>query len=207
MKPSGDSGIVVAKDMNVSNAAIYSLALSMIDFKTTNHLLEIGFGNGKFLSNYFEYNPNITVYGVDFSETMFREAMLLNQQYIENNQLILKCEDSQNTSFKNDSFDTIITINTIYFWDSVDAQINEFCRLLKKGGTLLVGYRPRSKMETLPFVKEFFRLIESQEIIERFKEHDLKVIDKKEENITRKSVDGKEINSIDICITFENCKK
>jgi len=206
MKPSGESGIKVGKDMNISNNAIYSLACTLIDFKDNDKILEIGFGNGNFFSNYFNINPNINVFGVDFSDIMCGEAALLNQRYIDGNKLFLSCEDSLRTSFNNDYFDTIISINTIYFWTSMDEQIEEIRRLLKKSGKLLIGFRPKSIMEKLPFTKEVFRLFESLQIFELLQRHNFKIIDEKARHISRKSVDGNDINSIDICIVAENCK-
>ena len=61
----------------------------MIDLKDNDKILEIGFGNGNFISNYFTMNPNIKVFGVDYSETMCSEAVSINQKYINNNQLFL----------------------------------------------------------------------------------------------------------------------
>ncbi len=175
-------------------------------FVYISKVLEIGFGNGNFFSNYFNINPSINVFGVDFSDTMCGEAVLLNQRYINDNKLSLSCEDSLRTSFDNDYFDTIISINTIYFWNSIDEQIEEIRRLLKRGGKLLIGFRPKSIMEKLPFTKEVFRLFESLQIIELLQRHNFKIIDEKTRNISRKSVDGNDINSIDICIVAEKCK-
>lgn len=208
MKPSGKSGIMVGKTMNISNSAIYSLACTMIDFKDNDKVLEIGFGNGAFFFNYFNINPNIKVFGVDYSDTMCSEATILNQRYINNKKLSLKCEDSLKISFDTDYFDTIIAINTIYFWNSsIDEQIEEIRRLLKSDGKLLLGLRPKSSMENPPFTKEVFRLFEPLQIIELLQRHNLKIVDEQARNVSRKSVDGKYINSIDICIVAEKSKR
>ncbi len=39
MKPSGESGIKVGENMNISNNAIYSLACTMINFKDNDKVL------------------------------------------------------------------------------------------------------------------------------------------------------------------------
>lgn len=207
MKPTGETGIIVGENMNVSNVEIYSLACTMMEFNVNDKILEIGFGNGRFFSYYFNINSNINVFGVDHSETMYREAMILNNEYIDNKKLILKLEDSLKTSFVSDYFDTIISINTIYFWKSIDDQIEEICRLLKSRGKLIIGFRPKSQLEHFPYTKEGFKLFESSEIIDLFKKHDLKFIKEKTKNVTRKAVDGQDIDSKEICLAFKNCKK
>ena len=154
MKPSGEIGKKVGENMNIANNAIYDLACTMIDFKDNERILEIGFGNGNFFPKYFKINPKIKVFGVDYSDTLYSEATSRNQKYINNNQLSLKCENSIKTSFESDYFNTIITINTIHFWNPIDKQIAEIRRILKRGGHLLIGFSPRSIMENLPFTND-----------------------------------------------------
>lgn len=203
MKPIGERGIIVGENMNVSNVEIYSLACTMMDFNDNDKILEIGFGNGRFISYYFNINSNINVFGVDHSETMCREAMIINNKYIDNKKLILKFEDSLKTSFVSDYFDTIISINTVYFWKSIDDQIEEICRLLKSRGKLIIGFRPKSQLEHFPYTKVGFKLFESSEIIGLFKKHGLKFIKEKIKNVKRKAVDGQDIESKDICLAFK----
>ena len=206
-KPIGDKGKLVGENMNISNNYIYSMTCQLVDFRDNDKVLEIGFGNGKFFSKYFDKNPNIQIYGIDFSDVMCSEATLINQTYIDKNLLQIKCEDSLKTRFENNFFDTIISINTIYFWDSIDEQIEEISRILKYNGKLLLGIRPKSIMEKLPFTKEVFKLFDSIEVIELFEKHNFRFVDEKIENISRKSADGKEVDSIDICILLEKYRK
>lgn len=204
-KPTGEKGIIVGENMNASNVEIYSLACTMVDFNDNDKILEIGFGNGRFISYYFNINSNIKVFGVDHSETMCYEATLLNNKYIDNKKLILKLEDSIKTSFESDFFDTIISINTIYFWKSIDEQIEEICRLLKSNGKIIIGFRPKSQLERFPYTKEGFRLFESSEIINLFKKHGLYLIKEKTKKVSRKAVDGQDIKSKEICLAFKKC--
>jgi len=207
MKPSGEFGKLVAKNMNISSGAIYSLACTMIDFKDNDRILEVGFGNGKFFSNYFNINPKIRVFGIDYSDTMISEATSINHEFINNKKLSLKCEDLLNTSFDIDSFDIIITINTVYFWDPFNKHIDKISGLLKRGGKLIIGFSPKNVMENLPFTEEVFRLYESSEIRGLLQRHKFKIVDEKMQNISKKSTDGKDINSIIMCIAAENFNK
>jgi ubiquinone/menaquinone biosynthesis C-methylase UbiE len=202
-KPTGEIGSMVAESMNMSNTYTYDMAIPMLDLGKTDKMLEIGFGNGNFFKKYFEINPNIKVFGVDYSETMCQEAALLNQDYVRYNQLDLRCENALNTSFDNDYFDLVITINTLYFWNPPEKQIKEINRILKKGGKFLIGFSPKSVMENLPFTKESFRLFEKQEVINLLKNNQFKIADEQVQNINRRLVTGEYIDSIIICIVAE----
>lgn len=46
----------------------------MTDFSSVQKNMEIGFGNGKHLSGYFDLNPELTITGIDFPEYMCEEA-------------------------------------------------------------------------------------------------------------------------------------
>ena len=43
--------------------------------------------------------------------------------------------------FQTHRFDTVFTVNTIYFWQDPAAVLSEIERVLKPGGTLLIGFR------------------------------------------------------------------
>lgn len=198
--PVGENGILIAETMNLTNLSIYSLAYQLIKPKNNHNLLEIGFGNGKFLNEYFSINPNIRVYGIDFSEIMCNEAKALNANLLAQNKLFLSCQNAMNTNFSNNFFDLIITINTIYFWVDTDKQLNEISRILKKGGELLIGFRPKSYMENFPFTKDIFTLYELSDVERLLKQHGFEVVDIKEQTIKRQAIDGTEFTSMDSCI-------
>jgi ubiquinone/menaquinone biosynthesis C-methylase UbiE len=199
-QPSGEAGKIVGESMNIANCSLYILASNLLKFNSGDKVLEIGFGNGKFFSSYFEMNPNIEVYGIDFSQTMCDEATLINKPLIDKKQLFLQCSDASNTSYQSNCFDSIITHNTIYFWNPFEKQLDEIRRILKPGGTLIIGFRPRSVMEKMSFTSEVFQMFELSEITETLKKHHFEIIDEKIQNLVRKTVDGNEINATDICV-------
>ncbi len=202
-KPFGEQGKLVGEKMNVSNNSIYALMFSKIEFNDNDNILEIGFGNGKFFKRYFEKARNIKVSGIDISDVMLEEASIINKGLIESNKLFIYCESCQKMSFPDGSFDKIISLNTIYFWEQRDAQLEEIKRVLKRNGKLVIGFRPKSIMEKLAFINNSFNLFESNEIAKLLEKHNFKNIREFMQNISRKTVDGSDIDSIDICISGE----
>jgi SAM-dependent methyltransferase len=203
MKPTGETGLKVGENMNSSNNQIYDFVFTSMNVKDNCKILEIGFGNGKFVAKYFDINPAIHVSAVDFSEIMCSEAKKINKRFIDDNKLVVKCEDSLNLSFPNDTFDIAVTINTIYFWDSPDRHLQSIKRVLRKGGLLFIGYRPKSAMIKLPFVKEVFKLYDTEDLQSLITKNGFKIVKEDKQTINRTSVDGSEIKSTDICLIVE----
>ena len=94
-------------------------------------MLELGCGTGHW-SDYF-LQKGFKVIGIDTSEAMLSIAKKKN--------INIKCEiaDSQNIPFKDESFDVVSSITMLEFVENQDKVIEEAYRVLKKGGTLILG--------------------------------------------------------------------
>lgn len=156
--PNGEFGIKVAAEMNLANAQLSRMAMKYAGISSGNTVLEIGFGNGAFLTEYFALADNLHVYGVDLSMLMCREAVQRNTELLKSGVLHLCCSDCCRLPFANNSFDAIVTVNTLYFWPDCVAQCREFLRVLKPGGRLSIGFRQKEVMRFLPFVETGFTL-------------------------------------------------
>jgi ubiquinone/menaquinone biosynthesis C-methylase UbiE len=202
-KPDGEMGIEIGEKMNSSNNTMYNLVFSKLELKKGFNVLEIGYGNGKFIPDYFNICPDIKVAGVDFSDTMFAQAVENNKDLIQQSRVLLKCEDAMAMSFPNDTFDVVVTINTVYFWKDAAAQMKEIKRVLKKGGRLYIGYRPKEVMQNLPFIEEHFTLFDPEDLENLMITHQFRVIENKSQTISRTGIDGAEIVSMDNCLIAE----
>lgn len=203
MNPSGEVGLKVAENMNSTNNIIYDFVISKMDINNGDKILEIGFGNGKLIPKFFAVNPNIQFSGIDFSEPMCAEAILANKDLIESDKLIISCQDSIKMPFPNDYFDSVATINTIYFWDDLTIQLNEIKRVLRKGGRLHMGYRPKSSMENLPYTQEVFKHYDPIDLRLLTEENGFKTIKEDAQTSTIKAVDGANVQILDICLIIE----
>ncbi|HEX2935648.1 MAG TPA: class I SAM-dependent methyltransferase [Bacteroidales bacterium] len=203
MRPTGENGLKVGENMNSSNKLIYDLIISQMKIEDRMRILEIGFGNGKFIPRFFELNPSINMAGIDFSDIMCNEAKAANKEWVEAGKLIVKCEDSQAISFPDEYFDIVVSVNTVYFWQPLEMHLNEIKRVLRKGGLLVTGYRPKEVMKNLPFAQEVFRLFDPEELQLEVEKNGFKVIKEERKETHRKSVDGSEVHSMDICLIAE----
>lgn len=203
MKPAGEIGLVVGEKMNVANEQLYDLVLSQLDLSPVQRLLEVGFGNGKFLRRFFAANPSLNVWGVDFSQTMCDAAAASHADLIASKQLHLLCQDAATLPWEDGFFDTAITLNTVYFWPSIAGQAAEFHRVLRTGGRLLIGYRTRSAMDHFPFTQEVFALYEPDELRAAFERSGFRFIDDVIHMTNLVTLDGTSQSLEDRCLVLE----
>lgn len=201
-KPEGENGIKVAKGMNQSNAFLYNLTLENLSIKDNNQILELGFGNGFFIKDVLKKAKNITYHGIDFSEDMFNEASLMNQNFIEDNKAKLNLANISSIPYPNDYFDIIFTINTLYFWEKPLENLLEIKRVLKKDGIICISIRPKEIIEKLPFSKYGFTLYSIDDVIQLYKDADLKFLnyDQKIEPKIEISYRSNDIQTESVCI-------
>jgi len=152
-KPNGFFGSrLIGRMMNNGNAHLESLAISCAEINPNNHVLEIGFGNGKLLKQLCSTVTNGKVYGVDISEDLVKQVSASMRHQIDNGQLQLHLAGVSSIPLPDNSIDCIITCNTIYFWPEPLEDTKELLRILKLGGKLICGYRTKEEMEAYPFV-------------------------------------------------------
>ena len=58
--------------------------------------------------------------------------------------------------FNEAAFDKICTVNTVYFWTSLEAGFAEIYRVLKSGGRAIVGFLPKEKMDRMGMPSDIF---------------------------------------------------
>ncbi|MFT7611732.1 MAG: ubiquinone/menaquinone biosynthesis C-methylase UbiE [Parvicellaceae bacterium] len=107
---------------------------------------------------------NLKYTGVDFSPTMGKEANLINKAMIATESVIFREASIEKLPFKDNSFDSITTTNTLYFWPHPISNIRELLRVLKPKGKLLIAYRSKSWIDQLEIAKYRFEKYENQDV-------------------------------------------
>lgn len=201
-KPRGEEGITVGTEMNKSNASLYDLTFSTLQFQDYENVLEIGFGNGKFFGRYSAINLTVQLTGLDYSELMCEEARKRNPDLIANGTLKIKHGDALSSGFPDNEFDKVIALNTIYFWEPLEDHFLEIKRILKPGGLFLVGFRPKDAVQDFEFVKYNFNLYELEDLKEIAVTCGFHVFSANQAQ-HQKSYKGREFTVKDICLVLE----
>jgi SAM-dependent methyltransferase len=154
-RPNGFFGSrFIGKMMNKGNADLEQLSLTCSEISATDHVLEIGFGNGQLLQQLCTSITTGKVYGVDISTDLITQVGNRFKHQIQQNKLELHLSGVSQLPMADNSIDTIITNNTIYFWPNPLNDAKELLRVLKPGGKLIIGYRTVDDMERMPFVTQ-----------------------------------------------------
>ena len=120
--------------MNYSNAQVSIDIVNRMKLKKTDHVLELGVGNGLAIKEIAKISEN-KIIGIEISAE-FRKK-LLNKQLPKN--IVILENDAKDLSkeIPDGSIDKLLAINVIYFLKPMEEYILEFKRILKKGG---IGY-------------------------------------------------------------------
>src|SRR5690606_101248 len=132
-------------------------------------VVEIGMANGFFVPKIFQKENKVEYTGFDFSETMVRHATELNKNLVEKGSVHFVQSHAANLPFNDNEVDILFTLNTIYFYDDPKVELQEYFRILKPGGHLFIGIRPKSLMQYYPMTKFGFKMYEPDDVIELLK--------------------------------------
>lgn len=169
-KPDGETGKEVGVQMNKGNRHICLNSYGVLTPKEGDNILEIGMGNGFFIKDLFRMVNELRYKGVDFSSTMVKEAIHLNQQYIKEGQVEFYKASIERLPFDDNSFDCITTTNTLYFWPKPNDNIKELLRVLKPHGKLLVAYRSKDILDKIELTQYDFEKYEVMDVEKLFEE-------------------------------------
>ncbi|WP_169306524.1 class I SAM-dependent methyltransferase [Cohnella pontilimi] len=165
-QPAGFVGKLVGLLMNKGNDFMNRFTIGIVDPRPGESILEIGFGNGKYIHEIASKMKTGFVAGVDFSSTMVEQARKRNKAYILQGLVDINLGEVNHIPFESETFNKVFTVNTIYFWPNPANDIREIHRVLKTDGQLVVSFRSKERMERLEFTKHGFKLYDPEEVIE-----------------------------------------
>jgi ubiquinone/menaquinone biosynthesis C-methylase UbiE len=164
-KPQGEFATRVGEMMNEGNLHMNQYAIEALHVRENDRILEIGMGNGFFVKEIVTAAPGVRYVGCDFSEAMIKEAGERNAALVESGQAGFFLANADQLPLKNETFDKIFTVNTLYFWEDPVVTLAEFARVLQPDGELLIVIRPKSVMENYPFTKYGFNMFSMEEVV------------------------------------------
>jgi len=192
-QPEGSLGIKVGENMNKGNRLMNLETIKQLEISNNDNILEIGMGNGFFVGDIVAAAQNVKYTGCDFSETMIREAIELNNSFAPNAKFVL-CDATQ-LPFNDGSFDKLVTVNTIYFWEDAMQILAEIRRVLKPNGIFIVTLRPKKVMDQLPVVQHGFTTYATDDIIKLLAQNDFQTLSYKESEDVEIKMDDRTVKN------------
>jgi SAM-dependent methyltransferase len=143
-RPSGWLGEIVARVMALETAPVNRLALDELSLQAGESVLEIGCGHGRTLARLAEV-PRSTLAGIDPSEVMVRLARRRLRRTLDARRAEISLASSAKIPHPDGRFDAAFAVHVVYFWREPRADLGEIRRVLRPGGRVLLGYRPRDE--------------------------------------------------------------
>jgi ubiquinone/menaquinone biosynthesis C-methylase UbiE len=126
-----------------SNRKRNAWAVSLLDVRPDDRVLEVGFGPGLAILDLSRIAHEGYVCGIDHSELMLRQASRRNADGIGRGVVDLRLGSVDDLPVFDALFDKILAVNAIMFWNEPDARLEGLRRLLRPGGLIAVVHQPR----------------------------------------------------------------
>ncbi|MFD6270939.1 methyltransferase domain-containing protein [Nocardia asteroides] len=164
--PHGTLGKGVAFFLNRGNRRAIAAAVDATGVAAGATVADIGFGGGVGLGLFLDrVGADGVVHGVEPSPDMLARARSGFAGQVAAGRLVLDAGSLTALPSADASLDAAITVNTIYFLDGLPAACAELARVLRPGGTAVVGIGDPDAMAKMPFTPYGFTLRPVAEVI------------------------------------------
>ena len=136
-KPQGKLGNIQLKSMNKEHTPVSLWGLKHLDIKPDDVILDVGCGGGINIRRMAEKAKK--VYGIDYSIESVKLSREVNEKFIKEGKVEIQEGNVMSLPFDDNSFDIVTAFETVYFWPDIEKSFAEVKRVLKPGGTFLIG--------------------------------------------------------------------
>ncbi len=131
--PEGEIGLAVMARVYESNAQSSVKAVATLGLSASSHVLEIGFGNGRMVSEVIRQAQDLRYVGLDISPTMVAEAKRFNATLVPARRASFYLGSAEHMPFPDSSFDCVFSIGVAHFWSTPSLALSETLRVLRPG--------------------------------------------------------------------------
>lgn len=157
-QPRGAQARETAASMNRANRETNRRAIKLLRLEAHDRVLEIGPGNGAFAAQIVSAAAHIAYTGLDWSHDMVLQAQRRNHRLAALYPVVFEHGNAQHMPFGDQTFDKILAVHTVYFWDDPVRQLHELQRVLNPDGLMCLAFGDRSFMQQLTFTRHGFTL-------------------------------------------------
>jgi arsenite methyltransferase len=165
--PQGLFGRFVGFLMNRHNARMNAFAVKMLALKPDDRVLEIGFGGGATLPALITGAGFVA--GVDRSADAVGWASSRFARHVASGRADFREGHVEALPYESAAFGKVCTVNTVYFWKSLEAGFAEIRRVLAGDGRVVVGFLPKERMAQMNMPADIFTLRAPDDVIAALK--------------------------------------
>lgn len=136
--PSGIAGRILGHAMGWFNAEPVREAVGSLHLAARDHVLEVGCGNGKAIQAMLRLTPHLRICAIDHSAAMVDQACARNRWAINERRVTILQGGVTDIPWPSLSFNKILLVNVIYFFDKGGGEMKQIFNLLKPGGRLVI---------------------------------------------------------------------
>ncbi|WP_344936166.1 class I SAM-dependent methyltransferase [Sphaerisporangium flaviroseum] len=118
-------------------------AVSLLDVRPTDRVLEIGFGPGVAIAEFAGRATRGHVFGIDHSQAMVRQAARRNAAAVRAHRVHLTHASVERLPSFGDPLDAILAVNSVGFWPNPVERLRELRHLLGPAGRIALVSQPR----------------------------------------------------------------
>ena len=130
--PAGDAGRDMILRMNREHGPLRAWGFAHIPVGKS--VLDVGCGAGAALRELAERSPDADLTGCDISPLAIETAAALNESFVKGGRMRFLLCGVPDLPFKDGAFDTVFSVESLYFWPDQLAGLREILRVLAPGG-------------------------------------------------------------------------
>jgi ubiquinone/menaquinone biosynthesis C-methylase UbiE len=162
-KPTGNGGVLSTFFMNRLNQKQYKCVMNNICCPQNGKVLDIGFGNGYLIGRFARQNIG-DFYGIEISGDMLKAGVKRNNKFVNQGKLHLSKGTALDIPFENSFFDSVYTVNTVYFWSDLDKGLSEVSRVLKRNGIFINAFYSKQWLDKIKYTQYGFNKYIKEEL-------------------------------------------
>jgi ubiquinone/menaquinone biosynthesis C-methylase UbiE len=136
--PKGLVGIYFGEKMVLQHKIETMWTLKLLDLKENDLALELGCGAGYAIKKAICDSAVQKVVGLDLSKTALISARNRNRSNIKSGRAEFVQGNVVNLPFQDNMFSKVFSIQSIYFWDTLQETVMEIYRVLKEKGSIVI---------------------------------------------------------------------
>jgi SAM-dependent methyltransferase len=157
-------GWLLANLWRFEHRPVNRVTLELAKIRPTHRVLELGCGPGWALQQASERAISGHVLGLDVSETVLLTARRANRRAIAAGRVSLRRIDGVQLGLEPRSFDRILSVHSIYFWQEPQRVLAQLAQALSPGGRLVLAFRADSRSLPARFRDEVYRFYAAAEV-------------------------------------------